>query len=454
VEILTIETTSLGDRSYVVTDGEVAAVIDPQRDIDRVLDLLADHGARLTDVFETHLHNDYVTGGLELSRRTGATYHVAADDDVSFDRAPIRDGDEVAFGRALVRAIHTPGHTPTHLSYVLVEDGRDLAVFTGGSMLFGSVGRTDLISAEATEELTRAQYHSVRKLAALDDDAQVRPTHGFGSFCSSGETAEQDTSTIAAQRADNQALTIDDEDEFLSTLLAGLDAYPAYYAHMAPRNAAGPAPVDLSPVEPVDPAELKRRLHAGEWVVDLRTRTAFAADHLRRSINIELDDQLSTYLGWLVPWSDPDRIPAVTMIGDAADQVAQAQRQLARIGIDRPAGAFTDDLDRVGRDGDRGSYPAADFAEVAAMAADADDLTILDVRQDGEWAAGHIASAMHIPLHELDARIDEVPSGRVAVHCASGYRSSIAASLLARAGRSPVLIDDEYPNAGDHFPLA
>ena len=190
MEILTIETASLGDRSYLVTDGTVAAVIDPQRDIDRVLDLVEERGLSVTDVFETHVHNDYVSGGLELTRRTGATYHMHADDDVAVDRHPLTDGDRVAVGEFAVRAIHTPGHTPTHLSYAVEQDGRDVAVFTGGSMLFGSVGRTDLVAEDMTEDLTRSQYRSVRRLGdELDAEAEVYPTHGFGSFCSASKRA-------------------------------------------------------------------------------------------------------------------------------------------------------------------------------------------------------------------------------------------------------------------------
>ncbi len=161
MEIITMETPALGDRSYVLVDGEVAAVIDPQRDIDRVEAVLRERGLRLSHVFETHVHNDYVTGGLELARRTGAVYVLSAADDVAYEHTGAADGDEFAVGSLVVRAVHTPGHTPTHLSYVVLDDGQPVAAFTGGSMLFGTVGRTDLVSAEATEDLTRAQFHSV-----------------------------------------------------------------------------------------------------------------------------------------------------------------------------------------------------------------------------------------------------------------------------------------------------
>jgi len=177
--------------------------------------------------------------------------------------------------------VHTPGHTPNQLSYVVVEDGSSVAAFTGGSMLFGTVGRTDLISAEATEGLTCAQFQSVRRLAGeLPSQVDVHPTHGFGSFCSSASSSGSDASTIGQEQTSNLALTLDDEDVFVERLLSGLTAYPSYYVHMAPINQAGPGPVDLSPPEPVDPVEIRRRVHDGEWVVDLRSRTAFARGHL------------------------------------------------------------------------------------------------------------------------------------------------------------------------------
>lgn len=449
MQIVTVETPSLGDRSYVVHDGRTAAVIDPQRDIDRILQVVEGAGLRLVAVFETHVHNDYVSGGPELARRTGADYRLNGDEELSFPFVPVADGDRVEVGSFSLRALHTPGHTPTHLSYVANDGQRDVAVFSGGSLLYGSVGRTDLISPRITEELTRQQHRSVRRLVReLDDAVEVRPTHGFGSFCSSGETTGRDTSTVGLERRDNQAVAVHDEDAFVRILLAGLDAYPAYYARMGPLNRAGAPDVDLSPVSVVDTTELLRRLHAGEWVVDLRHRTAFARHHLVGTINIELSDEASTYVGWLKPW---DR--TVTLIADSAAAISEAQRQLVRIGIDRPAGQLPTGMEGVDPSAPRGAYPTADFARLREELGLRSDLVVLDTRRDLEWADGHLDMAVHIPLHELERRLDEVPDGEVWVHCASGYRSSIAASLLARAGRDVVLVDDDVARAGDHFAL-
>jgi len=451
VEILTIETKSLGDRSYVVVDGARAAVIDPQRDIDRVLAELDKRNLTLVVVVETHLHNDYVTGGLDLATRTGAAYVLPADDHVEFDHTGAHDGDELAVGESVVlRAVHTPGHTPHHLSYVVVDGGEPVAVFTGGSLLYGTVGRTDLISDDATEDLTRAQYRSVRRLAEeLPGSASVHPTHGFGSFCSSASSSGSDASTIAQEQRTNIALTTTDEDRFVEELLSGLTAYPRYYAHMAPRNSQGPDPVDLTAPEPVNPVELRRRVHAGEWVVDLRDRKAFAQSHLAGTVNVEIGDSFVTYLGWTIRWGTP-----VTLVGDTAEEVAEAQRQLVRIGIDRPAGAATGGLDIWAAGADLRSYRSATFAELAEELP-AGTLAVLDVRRADEWDAGHIHGAIHIPLDQLEDRMDDVPADTpVWVHCASGFRASIAASLVDRAGRDVVAIHDDWDQTSQHDNLA
>ena len=444
MEIITIETRALGDRSYVVIDGDVAAVIDPQRDIDRIQSLLSERRLHLTHVFETHVHNDYVTGGLELALRTDAQYVVAAADDVAYSRVGARDGDEFALGALLMRVVRTPGHTPSHLSYVLVEGGNPVAVFTGGSMLFGTVGRTDLIGAAFTESLTRAQFHSVHRLAdELPDSVAVHPTHGFGSFCSSASSSGSDESTIGQERVSNLALNVDEE-TFVERLLAGLTAYPRYYAHMAGINRRGPEPVDLSPPELVDPVEIQRRIHAGEWVVDLRSRTAFARRHLAGTVNVEIGDSFATYLGWTLQWGTP-----VTLVGDSAAEVAEAQRQMVRIGIDRPAGSADGGVEKWAAGGNVRSFRSASFIELAE-AHSGGAIAVLDVRRDDEWDAGHIDGAVHIPLHDLDARLDEIPHGEVWVHCASGYRASIAASLLDRAGHQIVAVDDDWESAARH----
>ncbi len=443
-----ISTEDLGDRSYLVHDGISAVVVDPQRDVDRVEKMLADLGLQCAMVVETHIHNDYVTGGFDLATRNGCPYVVSADDNVSFHRHAVRDGDELSVGAMTVRVVSTPGHTDTHLSYVISEGDETPAVFTGGSLLYGSVGRTDLVDAARTEEFTRAQYHSARRLAAeLPDATAVYPTHGFGSFCSSGSAAGGDGGTIGEEKQRNDALTTEDEDAFVETLIANLTAYPAYYAHMGGLNRSGPTAPDLSQPAPLEAEDLRSRMDAGEWVVDLRDRTAYAASHVHGSVGIALGNQFSTYLGWLMPWGTP-----LSLIGESPEQVADAQRMLVRIGIDELQGSATGSAEELSAGRPTSSYPRHTFADlpegiVAADEATDSDRVILDVRRDDEYAGGYIPGAAHVPMHQLLEKIDSLPPGQLWVHCASGFRASIAASLLDRAGRDVVFIDDEFDSA-------
>ncbi|SCF04503.1 Glyoxylase, beta-lactamase superfamily II [Micromonospora viridifaciens] len=453
VEVSVVATSSLGDRSYLASDGRVAIVVDPQRDIDRILYLAGTKGVRITHVVETHIHNDYVSGGLDLARVAGAHYLVAAADHVDFDRVPVADGDVVPISDALrLRVIATPGHTFHHLSYVLDEatggGWQPAGVFTGGSLLFGTTGRTDLLGQEHAHELARHQHASALRLAdLLPDGAQVWPTHGFGSFCSASQADAAD-STLGREKQVNPVLRLAAE-QFVTETLAGLDAYPAYYAHMGVANAAGPAPVDLTPVARADAAQLRDRIAAGEWVVDLRHRKAYAASHLAGTVSLGLDGPMSTWLGWLIDWGTP-----VTLLAETPEQVADAQRELARIGIDRPAAQATGTPEQWAATPDQlRELRRADFAALAAARAGrtpaglpAPDV-ILDVRMTYEWRAGHVEGAVHLPLPDLPGRLADVPGGTVWVHCGSGYRATAAASLLANAGRDVVVIDDRFDRA-------
>ncbi|MEV6058017.1 MBL fold metallo-hydrolase [Streptomyces sp. NPDC052107] len=443
--IETLAIAGLGNRSYLVGGSAAAVAVDPPRDIEQVLAAAGRHQVRITHVAETHLHNDYVSGGLELARITGARYLVPADANVAFARVPVADGDRFDLEDGLVlQAMATPGHTPHHTSYIVEADSSPVAAFTGGSLLIGSVGRPDLVEPRLTEQLARAQHASAHRLAQLPDDVRVLPTHGFGSFCSSTQ-AEGDASTIGAEKARNDAL-VKDADTFVAELLAGLDDVPAYYTHMGPTNATGPAPADLTGPRRANAAEIAARLAAGEWVVDLRNRIAFADGHLTGAYNFEADGQLAIYLAWLIPWGRP-----VTLLGESPEQIAKAQRELVRVGIDRPAAAATGTPDEWALDpATVRSFPRAAFADLAKFRARGEDLLILDVRRASERARGWISGSVHIPLHELPARMREIPDGTVWVHCAAGTRAAIAASLLDAAGRDVVAIDDSFPQASAH----
>ncbi|WP_186781536.1 rhodanese-like domain-containing protein [Streptomyces sp. CBG9] len=435
----TIAIPGLGNRHYLAGGTTTAVAVDPPRDIDQIIAAAARRGVRIALVVETHVHNDYVTGGLELARVTGAEYLVPAGARVSFPRTPVHDGDSASVDQELtLHAVATPGHTPHHTAYVLHEAGTPVAAFTGGSLLIGTVGRPDLVEPRLTEELARAQHASTHRLAGtLPDATAVLPTHGFGSFCSSAQ-ATGETSTVGQERSANEAL-VKDADTFVADLLAALDDVPAYYAHMGPVNSAGPAPVDLTPPATADPAALADRLAAGEWVVDLRHRVAFAEGHVPGTYNFEADGQLATYLAWLIPWGKP-----VTLLAESPAQLAEAQRELVRVGIDRPAAAATGGpADWLPPGTAPASFRRATFAELARERPAA----VLDVRRDSERSGRRIEGSLHIPLHTLAGRLGELPEGPVWVHCAGGMRAAVAASLLDAAGHEVVAVDDSLDHA-------
>jgi rhodanese-related sulfurtransferase len=296
-----------------------------------------------------------------------------------------------------------------------------------------------------TDRLSHLQHRSARKLSKeLPDAAAILPTHGFGSLCGAGfPVGGPDTADARHQRAENPALLME-EDAFVDRLVSGLDAFPRYYAYIAPRNREGAGTADHQLPAPIAISELAARARAGEWVIDLRERHAFAAQHLVGTLGFELSDPFTTYLGWLLPWGSP-----VSMIGSAAD-LASARRALARIGIEKIAACHV--IDETSGDPWAGvetvSYPMVGFAELKPHIGNPGEI-VVDVRLGREWREGHLATAMHVPVHELPDRLAEIPEGRVWVHCAAGYRAAVAGSLLARAGRDVVVVSDQFSSAVD-----
>ena len=440
--IVTLETPQLGNRSYLVHDGELALVVDPPRDLDRVEAAAEAAGVRIAAVAETHVHNDYVSGGRRLARRHRAEHLVAAAEALRFTRTGVGDGDKVQVGTLQVEVLGTPGHTPGHLAYLATTDaGSTPALFSGGSLLFGTVGRTDLAGPELTERLAREQVRSARRLAnLLPADTALLPTHGFGSFCAS-TTADPGTgSTLGRESGRNPVLDGRDEDAVVRELLAGLGPVPSYYTHMADLNRAQ----DLSPAPAparLDRGEVLAALRRGVPVVDVRSREAFAGGHLEGATSIEYGAQCATYVGWLLPWGGP-----LVLVGDDERELEEAVVDLGRIGIDGIAGVST--AATPATDAPRG-YRRLPWAALAAELHDGRRPLVVDVRTRAEYRDGHLDGSVNAPVHELPELLDELPAGEAWVHCKSGYRAGIAASLLHAAGRTVVHVDDSWERAAE-----
>jgi hydroxyacylglutathione hydrolase len=437
-EVVTCESVDVGDRSYLVHDGTIAVVIDPQCDISRPLLEASQRGVKITHVLETHIHNDYVSGGLALARRSGASYILAADEAVTFgaERTGVRDGDVIRAGSLDIEVMHTPGHTPHHLSYVLRMGGDEAALFSGGSMLHGATGRTDLFDAAATEMLAHAQWRSTHRMAAsLDPLTSLYPTHGFGSFCSSAPTHMSSNQTLSEQWTSNPGL-IHDEQRFVDELLRYQRPHPRYFSQMAAMNRHGKCPAFPAKVTRISGEEAWGPQFGGV-VVDLRPRRTFAASHLPGSINIEWGDSFAAYLGWIIPWGAP-----VTLVSQEWSQIEAAASSLARIGISELTG-ITYDRDAAGA-----NFRVAKFSDVREAISSGQAISLLDARDRVEWDSGHLAEAELMPFYCIEAGVSLLPSETpIWVHCARGYRAAIAASLLERFHHVPVLIDDDFEHA-------
>jgi hydroxyacylglutathione hydrolase len=436
METETFVTYGLGDNSYLIASGGEAAVVDPQRDAWRFLAAAEARGWKIRYVLETHVHNDYVTGALEIREASGSRLVLPGDGGYQFAHEPAAEGTTVALGDIELVARHTPGHTPEHISWEARGDGSPHAVFTGGSLLVGSTGRSDLLGEEMAEELTRAQYRTAQRLASLPDEVQVLPTHGAGSFCVGDMPSTARTSTIGEERRQNPALLAADEDAFLRQQLANATRYPAYYRYMAALNRAGPPMLGRLPrpvVLSVD--DLERRAHLGTHVIDGRERTAFAAAHVPGSINVELNEAFGSYVGWLVPLGEPI---ALVLPDPLAESIEEAMLQLLRIGYEKIEGVLAGGID-AWQDAGRAvrSYPTASMKELHGVRVEAGrEVAILDVRQPMEWRDdGELPGSARIFAPDLPGRIGELPAnGEYWVVCTTGHRAAMAASILDRAG--------------------
>ncbi|HEX9036202.1 MAG TPA: MBL fold metallo-hydrolase [Ktedonobacterales bacterium] len=435
----------LGHQSYLVSDeaSGVAAVIDPRRDIEIYLDAAEREHTRITHVFETHTHNDYVTGALELRARVGATIVTASAAGATYEHLGVVGGVSVAVGSLRFEIIETPGHTPAHISFALYTDGGSApyAVFTGGSLLVGNAGRTDLVSPGMTLALTRAQYHSLRRLLdTLPPEALVYPTHGAGSFCgatTAGGAAR--SSTVALERRNSPVAAVADEAGFVKMQLSGYGVYPAYYGYMRDINLAGPRVLGaLATLPTLAPATVHGLMRDGIPLIDARPREEFAREHVAGSLNIELDANFGTYTGWLLPFNAPLSL----LLPDGADQ-REALAQLLRIGYEQARGYLDGGLEAW----KRAELPTGSFERIGVDTLHqrwlAGEAAVLDVRDETEWRAGHIPGAQHIHIGDLPRHLHELPMERpVAVICRTGHRAAMGASMAAALGREVIAVRD------------
>jgi hydroxyacylglutathione hydrolase len=417
----------LGNSSFLVADTErrLAVVIDPLRDVDAYLRRADSLGVKVAHALDTHLHNDFVSGRRELQAEAGT------------EIAELPAGQELRVGEVTLRALHTPGHTPDHLSYLLIEGDRPRALFSGGAVMVGAIARTDLFGPHFAVQLALEALRTLQvRLRGLPDDIAVFPTHGSGSFCGTGGLSGHET-TLGHERATNPFFQTTEVMPFLARVL-NQHRYPTYYRDMAAINRTGAKLIGRNPAPPtkLSADAVAERMGAGAAVVDVRLGREYDQGHVPGSYSVGLDGPLSAWVGWLVP-----RGRQIVLAGGTDAQHREAQRQLYRIGFDTIAGALDGGMD-AWRAGGRelSTFETVDVEDMAAWILSAEPMTVVDTRDEHEWAAGHVPGAVHIYVPDIPHRVAEIPlEAPVAVHCASGYRAGIAASLLEQAGLTRII---------------
>jgi hydroxyacylglutathione hydrolase len=443
MDIEVFVTPGLGDNSFLLTSGDEAVIVDPQRDAWRFLEAADKRKARVRAVLETHVHNDYISGAHEVRDAHGAQLYLPADGGYEFDHVGSREGEELRVGDLRLVAIDTPGHTFEHIAWLVYEgDSEDpAAVFSGGSLLVGSAGRTDLLGPDHTAALTKHQWETVQRLKGLPASTQLLPTHGAGSFCVSSMPSTSRTSTLAAEFKANDMILATSPAEFEDELTGELMAYPAYYPYMAPINRTGVPVLHSTPEIPsVGVEDVAAARDRGVTVVDARGRDDFAAAHIPGSLNIELNSGFGSYVGWVLPFGSP----TVLVLPEEEGAAAEAATQLLRIGWPMPEGILEGGVEAwVAAGQDTSSYATASPEELCDALSGDEPPHVLDVRQPLEWKWGIIPGSQTLFASDLPGRESEVPTDKpVYILCSNGHRAAIAASLLDGKGPQPVLVGD------------
>lgn len=420
----------LGHASYLVADPDegVGFLVDPDRHLEPYLAAAARLGVLITHSFETHVHNDYVSGSRALAAIRPIEIVTGSAAQVTYPRIGLSDGETIDVGALRVRCLATPGHTPEHVSYLVADRGRSddpQYLFSGGALLVGHIARVDLLGPELEERLAHDAYETLReRVLSLADYIAVFPTHGGGSACASSSVAGSRWSTLGFERRHNEVVraAMQDFDGFRDAIARGLSVAPAYYPHVRELNGRGASAPDGARLR-----VLRDPLPAGAVLIDPRPPHVFAAGHRRGALSVIGNDSFAVRLGAVVPFG-----AALVLLTTDAHQAATLREQLATIGFDDVRGIaepVPDTSEDLGRTNIVDARAAKQLADAGAQ--------LLDVREAGEFESGHAPGAMHIPYEQLERRLGELPRDRqIVVYCASGVRSSLAASILERSGRS------------------
>lgn len=439
MKLQSFEVPGLSHYSYVIGCGGQAVVVDPKRDVDTYLDYAAADGLRITHILETHIHADYCSGALELAGRTGAELWLSGHDkgedfQYQFPHHGFRDGEELKFGNVRMVAMHTPGHTPEHLSFLVHDAQRDdypMALLSGDFVFVGSLGRPDLLGEAAKQRLAGQLYDSVHKrLEKLPDGVEIHPAHGAGSMCGSG-MSERPQSTLGYERACNFFFREQGREKFIESILKTVPPFPDYYRRMKKVNSAGPRVLGEIPGgEALSVADFRAGIADKDAVViDLRRPEAFGGAHIPGAFSVGAGTNLSTWASWVVPYDRP-----IFLVGDDSTDYDEARRALVRVGLDEARGYLRGGMPAwIEAGGEQAHVPQISVEELSERMKQG--AFLLDVRTVNEWTAGHVADAIHLMGGDLPRRTAELPADR-AVHiiCGSGYRSSVASSVLRRAG--------------------
>jgi hydroxyacylglutathione hydrolase len=429
----------LAHGSYMIGSEGEAAVVDPQRDVDEYIQSAEKNGLKIRYIFETHLHADFVSGHKELASRTGAQIYMGREAGATLPHVDVGDGFELQFGQCRISVLETPGHTPESICLVVTDlekSSKPWAVLTGDTLFIGDVGRPDLSKTHTPEQLAAMLYDSLhKKLMNLPDEVVVYPAHGAGSLCGRNMRAER-SSTIGTERLTNYALQIRTREEFVHQMTSNLPARPEYFVQDAEINRQGAAALgELPQLQTVSATALRAMIDEGVPALDVRPPDEFAAGHVPGSINIGLSGQFASWAGSLLGLKSRP-----VLIADTRERLAEARMRLARVGIEELAGYLHDGISGWEDSG----FPISGLRQMTVQCLkdhlNDRDLHVLDVRRPGEWEAGHLESAQLWPLDRFKEGLPPLPkAATIAVHCKSGYRSTIACSLLLRAGFTNVV---------------